>query len=239
MSFKPAQHLVNVQGGQQYLPVAWRLVWLRGEQTAEAPDAQIDTELVRFDDHVIVMKATITLTNGARATAHAMCLRDALGNAVWKQRQVEKVETSAVGRALAMLGYGTQFDIEIAEEGEYLADAPQPAAGKPSNGVGTVHPVFTLTREDGQEFTFPTVDESKPDLRAQPFLDWCQQTLALSQEEIQLRLGGTVSEWFVRVGLTSHPHKFKVLSKVLFLNVKHEQPIPGAPSQLARTAAGG
>jgi hypothetical protein len=36
----------------------------------------------------------------------------------------EKAETSAVGRALAMLGYGTQFALSDLDEGNRLADSP-------------------------------------------------------------------------------------------------------------------
>ena len=36
----------------------------------------------------------------------------------------EKAETSAVGRALAMLGYGTQFAISDLDEGDRIVDSP-------------------------------------------------------------------------------------------------------------------
>ena len=38
----------------------------------------------------------------------------------------EKAETKAIGRALAMLGYGTQFAPEL-DEAERVVDTPQPA----------------------------------------------------------------------------------------------------------------
>jgi hypothetical protein len=96
--FDPSRYLSKV-GGSDYLEVKWRLVWLRDEH----PDATIDTEMVSHDDGLAVFKATVAIPGGGSATG-------------WGQETfndfrdfLEKAETKALGRALAALGYGTQF----------------------------------------------------------------------------------------------------------------------------------
>jgi hypothetical protein len=53
----------------------------------------------------------------------------------------ERAETRALGRALAVLGFGTQFVGQDLTEGEHVADAPvarpvAPSAAMPVNGDG-------------------------------------------------------------------------------------------------------
>ena len=97
--FEPAKYLVNLNGRGEYLEVKWRLLWLRTEH----PEATIETELVRLEDHDAVFKARVSIPGGGSATGYgsesAGDFRDFL----------EKAETKAIGRALAALGYGTQF----------------------------------------------------------------------------------------------------------------------------------
>ena len=65
------------------------------------------------------MKATVANSEGlVLATGHGTPKQ--MG--VAKSRPFEGSETAAIGRALALAGYGTQFTGE--EEGEHLADAP-------------------------------------------------------------------------------------------------------------------
>src|SRR6476661_2837814 len=97
--FEPAKYLVNLNGRGEYLEVKWRLLWLRTEH----PDAVIETELVRLEDRDAVFKARVSIPGGGTATGwgseSAGDFRDFL----------EKAETKAIGRALAALGFGTQF----------------------------------------------------------------------------------------------------------------------------------
>jgi hypothetical protein len=98
-TFEPAKYLVNLNGRGEYLEVKWRLLWLRTEH----PDAVIETELVRLEERDAVFKARVSIPDGGSATGwgseSAGDFRDFL----------EKAETKAIGRALAALGYGTQF----------------------------------------------------------------------------------------------------------------------------------
>lgn len=116
-AFNPADHLIKLKG-KDYLPVAWRLVWFR----ERFPNGIIDTEIVQLTDTAAVIRATVTAIGEGG---------EQLGRATGTKAQskqgfsdfIEKAETGAIGRALAALGFGTQFDPEL-DEGERLADAP-------------------------------------------------------------------------------------------------------------------
>jgi hypothetical protein len=122
--FDPARYLRKLGKGD-YLEVKWRLLWLRTEH----PDAVIETELVRLekDPPMAVFRARVAIPGGGSATG-------------WGQEEpkdfgdyLEKAETKALGRALAALGYGTQFteDFDFAEgDPSRVVDSPvdRPAA---------------------------------------------------------------------------------------------------------------
>ena len=100
--------------GKPYLQVAHRLVWFREEH----PDWGIETEKLYADDTKAEFKAYIKdptgrIINTGSKTETKTGFSDFY----------EKAETSAVGRALAMCGYGTQFAPDL-DEGHRLADAP-------------------------------------------------------------------------------------------------------------------
>lgn len=116
--FRPEDHFRNLKG-QMYLEVRWRLVWLRSEH----PDAVIETELVHADwaDGLAVFKARVSFMGPdgreVYAIAHGSETRRDFGDFA------EKAETKSVGRAVALLGYGTQFAQEL-EEGDRVVDSP-------------------------------------------------------------------------------------------------------------------
>ncbi len=99
--------------GKDYLEVKWRVVWFRKEH----PDWTIETE-VQPQNGSCLSKATIKDTSGrVISTAHKYEDKQGFGD------YIEKSETGAIGRALALIGYGTQFAVEI-EEGQRIVDAP-------------------------------------------------------------------------------------------------------------------
>lgn len=112
--FSPEEHMTDIKG-KQYLPVAWRLVWFREEH----PDWTIRTEIVENTDVYAVMRAIIANPDRVLATAHKKEDKVGFGD------YMEKAETGAVGRALAMCGYGTQFAPELEEGTERIVDSPQ------------------------------------------------------------------------------------------------------------------
>ncbi len=102
------------QSESDYLPVAARIAWFRREH----PDWSIITKTTQLANKAVVMKAIIKDANG-RIIATARKKETEVGFADY----IEKAETGAVGRALAMCGYGTLQAPEFDEE-ERLADSP-------------------------------------------------------------------------------------------------------------------
>lgn len=97
-----------------YLPVAARIAWFRKEH----PSWSIITKVVQLANKAVIMKAIIKDENG-RIIATARKKETEIGFPDY----IEKAETGAVGRALAMCGYGTLQAPEF-DECERLADSP-------------------------------------------------------------------------------------------------------------------
>ena len=118
MKFNPKDHVMDMRG-KQYLEVKWRIVWFRQEH----PKGGILTSMESSDP--VVMKATVIDDDGTiLATGYGTPKTQGIA----KGRPFEGAETAAIGRALAVAGYGTQFTDE--EEGEHLADAPVEKKGQ-------------------------------------------------------------------------------------------------------------
>ena len=112
--FNPNEHMMKLKG-KDYLRVMWRLVWFRDEK----PLWSIDTALQEADAEHAIFKAVISDETGAvKSTGHGSESKRDFGD------YLEKAETTAVGRALAMLGYGTQFTATELDEGERIVDSP-------------------------------------------------------------------------------------------------------------------
>lgn len=117
---------------QDYLEVKYRLIWFREEK----PDWGIETEIWQYSPQAAIVKATIRDASSrvvaqahkyeeyvpAQGTKGATNYQEASGFPDF----LEKAETSAIGRALGFLGYGTQFAQELDGEAERerLADSP-------------------------------------------------------------------------------------------------------------------
>jgi len=115
MNFNPKEHLSKIKG-KDYLEVKWRLVWFREDH----PDYEIDTEFIILDiDQGVAVCRAVIKDNESRQLA---CGTKTEYKASFFD-YVEKSETGAIGRALAALGYGTQFAPEL-EEGDRIVDSP-------------------------------------------------------------------------------------------------------------------
>lgn len=129
MAFDTKKYLIKVKGGQYYLPVSARLIWFRSEH----PDRSVETHPIQIDleKRIAVFQATVRDAEGRIiATGTKMETGSDFNDFL------EKAETGAIGRALAICGYGTQFALEISE-GDFMgdghvayADSPQPIYGE-------------------------------------------------------------------------------------------------------------
>ena len=126
-TFDPSHYLITVQGGAEYLEVKWRLVWFRQEHpygriATRVDEHDLEAGFARVSARIEVdylMEGQVFIASGeGTGTESIDDFHDYL----------EKAETKAIGRALAALGYGTQFteDFELTgKNGDlHLADAP-------------------------------------------------------------------------------------------------------------------
>lgn len=116
--FNPREHLVNIRGKGEYLEVKWRLVWFRSEH----PDGIIETQAIEIGEGYAIFKATVSIPGGGSATGYGS---ETVGDF---RDHLEKSETKSLGRALAALGYGTQFTQDFVMENQdgtpHVVDAP-------------------------------------------------------------------------------------------------------------------
>ena len=100
--------IIRVRGGAEYLPVQARVHWFRTLN----PFGRVETEMLFYDpsQQIAVFKASV-YDGEDRLLATATKMETAKGFADY----LEKAETGAIGRALALAGYGTQFAPELLE----------------------------------------------------------------------------------------------------------------------------
>lgn len=115
--------------GKDYMQVAHRLILL----TEEHESYTVNTEFLSLSDNQSIAKATISILDKdgkVIRSATATKREDTKGFG----DHTEKAETGAIGRALAMLGMGTQHALADMDEGNRLADSPvtDPAEHKAS-----------------------------------------------------------------------------------------------------------
>ena len=141
MAFNANDHMMKLKG-KDYLQVMWRLVWFREDH----PDWGINTTALELAEDHAIFKAIITDANGVQVSAgHGSESKRDFGDFL------EKAETKAVGRALAMLGYGTQFAADELDEGERIVDSPvkRTPAEAPANDELTVETVKVYAPNNG------------------------------------------------------------------------------------------
>jgi hypothetical protein len=169
-TFNPNDHLIQLrsrEGAKDYLPVQWRLVWFR----EQCPQGTIMTEEVVVDLDREVEEEAFVWNNQTRKSDKVMkhargyarfkaIVTDGKGgsatgtkseNAASFPDYIEKAETGAIGRALAALGYGTQFAPEM-DEAHRIVDSP--VEPRQSNGTNNATPAPTGGR--------PSVNNVRP-----------------------------------------------------------------------------
>lgn len=181
--FNPQEHL-SIVDGAAYLEVKWRLVWLRESH----PDAVVETEMVESSRDHAIFKAFVRLPDGASATGWGSEYREQFHNFI------EAAETKALGRALAALGFGTQFagDLGTDRGGYGLSDAPVQ---------------LRAIKEDGEQpAPRPQAAELEPTERQRKLIDVLRSQLAISAEqldELAVEHGGAPMSSIGRKGVSS------------------------------------
>jgi hypothetical protein len=116
--YKPEEHLIKIWD-KDYLPVQYRLAWFR----SQFPHATIKTKLVTLNMDI---EYTEPVWRGGKKYMRTACgiavfhtvIHNGLGGVATGTKSekaasfddfVEKAESGSIGRALAALGYGTQF----------------------------------------------------------------------------------------------------------------------------------
>ncbi len=108
--------------GKPYLQVQHRIMWFREDH----PAWTIRTTIIHTDQDASLVKAEILDEKGTLiANGHKTETKEGFAD------HLEKAESSAIGRALGFLGYGTAFALDL-EEGTRLADAPTTEVEKKS-----------------------------------------------------------------------------------------------------------
>lgn len=131
--------LLNLKG-KEYLQVMHRLVWFREKY----PTGVIKTQMLEHNgagkDEFFIFRAEIYIPIQDNSPQKDLV---AVGH---KKENVgsfpdamEKAESGAIGRALAMMGIGTQFAADDLDEGDRLADSPAPVVEpSPNPTVGQI-----------------------------------------------------------------------------------------------------
>ncbi|MBC7396740.1 MAG: hypothetical protein H7333_04780 [Bdellovibrionales bacterium] len=151
--------ILNLRG-KDYLEVKYRLVWFREEHPAWA----IETELINTTDKAATARAVVRDETGRIiATSHKAETSNHFPDFM------EKAETGAIGRALALIGYGTQFCADELDEGERIVDAPatpvhrnysnQPTSSRPAASASSTPEVLGASSSAGLTFEKPDLGD--------------------------------------------------------------------------------
>jgi hypothetical protein len=110
--------LTNLKG-KDYLMVGYRLQWFN----EEVENFDIETNFLQITEDYTIARSTVTILDKEnrvvkRASATKRETKKDFPD------HTEKAETSSIGRALAMLGFGTQFALADLDEGSRIVDSP-------------------------------------------------------------------------------------------------------------------
>lgn len=132
--------------GKEYVPVTERVKEFRRQY----PDFKLITEIVHYDDNSVIMVAKIYDQDGKMiANGHAQEDRNASN--INKTSYVENCETSAVGRAIGMLGIGIDASMASAEEVANAVDRQETLKQKVNKNCITS--LKMLADEKGSDFS--------------------------------------------------------------------------------------
>jgi hypothetical protein len=159
MSFDPNKHLIEIktsQGNKPYLPVVYRIAWFRDACT----EGSIETEMVHLDldreteEEVFVWNAERRRSEKVVKRAMGFVIfravvKDGKGNVASGTKSekaaafgdfIEKAESGAIGRALAALGYGTQWTSDELDASHEVVEATGSSSAKTDGSTNEKSP---------------------------------------------------------------------------------------------------
>lgn len=124
-TFDPKAHTIQIKRFNKktgettitdYLPCQWRIYWFR----LENPKGSVESKLTHYDPEkgLAVFEAYVQREDGGSARMYGSETASDWGD------YLEKANTKALARALAVVGYGSQFAESEFDEGERIADSP-------------------------------------------------------------------------------------------------------------------
>lgn len=234
--FNPHDHVTQIktrEGSKDYLPVQYRLVWFREQY----PHGSIETEMLHLDvdketeeetfgwnsetrrseritkraQGFVVFRATVK--DGEGGVAHGTKSEKAASFPDY----IEKCETGAIGRALAALGFGTQFAPELNEE-HRIVDTP----------VEQSRPTQQVQATNKQTTPLPPPQQSQQE--NQP----TQGKVEMASEELMKQLQAYASQFGDRVPSTM-PKDLAEKKKAAYVERAKRQPQKG-PVEVKRAS---
>lgn len=118
--------------GKQYVEVNERVKAFR--TLSEYKGYGLTTQLLHLDENSVVVQATITNADGV-VVSQGMAQEDKASSRINQTSFVENGETSAVGRALGMLGIGIETSIATADEVDMAIKKQGSAPAQSNSGV--------------------------------------------------------------------------------------------------------
>lgn len=135
------------------------------------PQGSIPTEIVSIENGVVIMKASV-FTDEGKLLATGTAYEKEDSTFINKTSYIENCETSAVGRALGIAGFGIDVSVASAEEVQNAINNQQVTKEEADN--------YKLTFGKFKGMTLKEVEKEKPD-----YIDWL---LGNSNDERMLKI---------------------------------------------------
>jgi len=127
--------------GKDYMQVQQRLIWF----VEENPRYDITTDFMKLDDEMAIARCVVSVLEdtpqGVRVVRKVTDYKSETQQGF--ADYVEKAATGALGRCLAVLGYGTQFAAADLDEGDRIVDSP--VASKTGTAVTETNGALSAT----------------------------------------------------------------------------------------------
>ena len=112
---------------KEYYTVAERIHLLNGLLGKQEKEYSLNTELISWENGVVIMKATLTIITGESVLTYTGHAYEVEGSSqINKTSALENAETSAIGRALSAAGYGGGDEYASANEVENAIHKQKP-----------------------------------------------------------------------------------------------------------------